>query len=744
MTRTPSRTRLSVFAAAVLAAAALAQGTTALAAPTPAGQLTDVRTDGQAGAAVDAGSAIVRLSDEPLATATATAPKNGKKLDFTSPAVKSERARLAAARNTYKQWLKTNAPQARVTGEYDVALNALAVRLNGTALSLLRTGPGAVSAASQGTYVATAASQGSDVATPADPDLTLIHAEDAWLFNGSGGALNAGRGVKVGIVDSGIDQTHPCFADAGYPAATQLGDRRYTNNKVIVARVFSNKAANRGFTAEAVQDHGTHVAGTVACNYHTPASVSGADIPYDPSGVAPAALLGNYNVFPGDIAGARSEDILNALQAAAEDGMDVINMSLGGGAAGIQDLLTLAVDNLDRANIVVAVSAGNEGPNHFTIGSPGSAERALTAGASSVGHFVGLPITSGAATLATGAVGDFPVPSSNLTADMTKSAGSPLGTGCADGSYSGANNKIALVFRGGCTFGTKVAVAEKAGAIATIVVNNVGGDPIAMGADDTRPSTIPAVQVGLGALSAMLAKVGQSVTIGSKVAYVDSGNDNIMAAFSSQGPVDVSYRVKPDVTAPGVNVLSSIPQSFCNPLPTEGCWAFFQGTSMSSPHLAGMSAVVRGQHGTWSAEQVRSAITNTADRGQLTAYDEVSVLERDPLTTGSGLADLLAAVDAKVAVSPVSTSFGSVPRLNGSLQSRSVTLTNIGSAALTLPVSVTGSAAFTVSPSSVSLAAGASAAVTVRFAPAKSVPGDNSAVLRLGSSAHSVLYAFTK
>ena len=734
MTRTPSRTRLSVFAAAVLAAAALAQGPPARAAPTPAGQLTDVRTDGQAGAAVDAGSAIVRLSDEPLATATATAPKNGKKLDFTSTAVKNERARLAELRNTYKQWLKTNAPQARVTGEYDVALNALAVRLNGTALSLLRTGPGAVSAASQGTYVATAV----------DPDLALIRAETAWSANGSSGASSAGRGVKVGIVDSGIDQTHPCFADAGYPAATQLGDRRYTNNKVIVARVFSNKAANRGFTAEAVQDHGTHVAGTVACNYHTPASVSGADIPYDPSGVAPAALLGNYNVFPGDITGARSEDILNALQAAAEDGMDVINMSLGGGAAGIQDLLTLAVDNLDRANIVVSVSAGNEGPGHFTIGSPGSAERALTAGASSVGHFVGLPITSGAANLATGAVGDFPVPSSNLTADMTKSAGSPLGTGCADGSYSGANNKIALVFRGGCTFGTKVALAEKAGAIATIVVNNVGGDPIAMGADDTRPSTIPAVQVGLGALSAMLAKVGQSVTIGSKVAYVDSGNDNIMAAFSSQGPVDVSYRVKPDVTAPGVNVLSSIPQSFCNPLPTEGCWAFFQGTSMSSPHLAGMSAVVRGQHGTWSAEQVRSAITNTADRGQLTAYDEVSVLERDPLTTGSGLADLLAAVDAKVAVSPVSTSFGSVPLRNGSLQSRSVTLTNIGSTALTLPVSVTGSAAFTVSPSSVSLAAGASAAVTVRFAPAKSVPGDNSAVLRLGSSAHSVLYAFTK
>lgn len=739
MTRTPSptrlsRSRLSLFAAAVLATAALAQGTTALAAPNSAGSLTDVRTDGPAGGGVDASSAIVRLSGAPLATATATAPKNGKKIDFTSTAVKSERARLAEARNAYKQWLKTNAPKARVTGEYDVAINALAVRLNGTPLSLLRSGPGAVSATSQGTYVATAA----------DPDLALINAEAAWSANGSGGSSDAGRGVKVGIVDTGIDQTHPCFSDAGYPAVTQSGDRRFTNNKVVVAKVFANKAANLGFTAEAVQDHGTHVAGTVACNFRTPASVSGADIPYDPSGVAPAALLGNYNVFPGDIESARSEDILNALQAAAEDDMDVINMSLGGGASGIQDLLTEAVDNLDRANIVVAVSAGNEGPGHFTIGSPGSAERALTAGASTVGHFVGLPVTSGATTLATAAVGDFPVPSSNLTAVLTKSAGTPLGTGCTDGSYTAANGKIALVSRGACTFGTKVALAEKAGAIATIVVNNIGGDPIAMGADETMPSTIPAVQVGLGTREALLAKVGESVTIGSTTTYVDSGNDNIMAAFSSQGPVDVSYRVKPDVTAPGVNVLSSIPQHLCDPLPAEGCWAFFQGTSMSSPHLAGMSAVVRGQHVAWTAEQIRSAITNTADRDELTAYDDVTALETDPLVTGAGLADLLAAVKAKVAVSPVSTSFGAVPLRNGSAQTRSVTVTNTGATAMTLPVSVTGSAAFTVSPSSVSLAPGASVAVTVRFAPAKAVPGDNSAVLRLGSSAHSVLYAFTK
>src|SRR5439155_26904358 len=128
-----------------------------------------------------------------------------------------------------------------------------------------------------------------------DPDLSIIHAQEAWAQGG--GPANAGAGVKVAIVDTGIDFTHPCFSDAGYPAQNQLGDHRFTNNKVIAAKVFNNNGVSRGYTAEAIQSHGTHVSGTVACNLDTPATVSGVDIPYGVSGVAPRALLGNYNVF---------------------------------------------------------------------------------------------------------------------------------------------------------------------------------------------------------------------------------------------------------------------------------------------------------------------------------------------------------------------------------------------------------------------------------------------------------------
>ena len=362
MTRPSKRRLLATLAAGSALAFAATGGFSAQAASGHGG--VDPNTDApRASTGVDQASAIVELSMAPLATNPRTAPGNGKQIDFRSAQVKNERAKLAAQRNAFKRWLRANAPDAKVTSEYDVAVNAVAVRLNGTSLSLLRSAPNVVSASYEGLYTPTA--------DDTDPDLSLIKALTAWDNTQVGGAKQAGAGVQVGIVDTGIDTTHPCFGDTNFPTTTQLGDHRFTNNKVIVAKVFANKAANLGYSAEAVQDHGTHVAGTVACDYQTPASVAGVPIPYAPSGVAPGAQLGSYNVFPGDITNARSEDILNALQAAAEDGMDVINMSLGGGASGIQDLLTMAVDNLDRANIVVAVSAGNDGPGHYTVGLPG-------------------------------------------------------------------------------------------------------------------------------------------------------------------------------------------------------------------------------------------------------------------------------------------------------------------------------------------------------------------------------------
>lgn len=692
-------------------------------------------------ATVDKARALVVLAAGPLSTSPRTRPAHGKKIDFSSSAVKSQIALIKSQRNAFKSWLHDNAPKARVTGAYDISLNALAVRLNGTPLTKVASAPGVKTAQYEGLYQPDDAN---------DPDLSIISAQQAWASASVGGAANAGRGVKVAIVDTGIDITHPCFDDAGYAAHRQLGDSRFTNNKVIVAKVFYNKAAVKGFTAEAVQEHGTHVAGTVACDLNTPVNVDGVPVPYDMSGVAPHALLGNYNVFPGDVDNARSEDILNALESAYADGFDVANMSLGGNSHGYQDLLTMAVDNLDRANMVVAVAAGNSGPGHYTVESPGSAQRALTAGASTVGHFIGAPFT--APGISTGlATGDFNTVTHNLTAPLGVVSGSVggLDTACTALPAGSLTGKIGVVSRGTCTFSTKIRNAQAAGAIAAIVVNNVAGDPTAMASDGTaNQPTIPAYMAGLAVRAQLVADNGASGTIGATLSYIRSGNDDIMAGFSSQGPTDVDYRVKPDVVAPGVNVLSSIPHQFCDNPP---CFAFFQGTSMATPHLAGSAAVVRGAHQGWSAAQVRSAVVNTADWGVLTDYQTGTHVVTDVNIVGAGRENLNSAVHAKVGLNPVSTSFGAVPSGSGQTRSAQVTLTNLTDSAksVTLSIgSVQGSGVtFSLSINSVTLAADGSATVTVAMHAAKGASaGDHQALLHVSASgsevAHAALYTF--
>jgi minor extracellular serine protease Vpr len=683
------------------------------------------RNDSQtARATQDTGYAIVQLTAEPLSTYVRTKPARGKKIDFSSGTVKAYRALLSQARNDYKAWLRANAPQASITGEFDISLNAVSVKLNGATLAQVSATAMVRSAQYEGLYY--------PASTTTDPDLALINAEQAWTV--SGGVASAGAGVKVAIVDSGVDATHPCFDDAGYPRENRLGDARYTNNKVIAARVFNNRLNQSGFDAKAVGEHGTHVAGTVACNYQTPASVSGVAIPYGMSGVAPKALLGNYNVFPGTVESARSEDILNALEAAYADGMDVANMSLGGGSHGIQDLLTVAVDNLDRANMVVAISNGNEGPGYFTVGSPGMAARALTAGASTVPHYIGAPVTVGGGTHGA-ASGDFATVSANLTAPLSVVTGTVngLNNACAALPAGSLSGSIALISRGTCAFSVKIRNAQTAGAVAVLVANNVAGDPTAMGSDGTaNQPTVPAYMVALNDGQTLKGMNGTSATIGATLSYILSANANIMAGFSSQGPTDVDFRVKPDVVAPGVNVMSSIPTYMCR---GEPCFAFLSGTSMASPHLAGSAAVLRQQHPDWTAADVRSAVVNTATSGVLKDYSKAQPVA-DVNIVGAGLANLLAATQAKVSLDPVSLSFGAVPSGSGQSRTQTLTLTNLGSdqqsftlAVGTQPAGVT----YRVSPSSVSLSPGGSATVTVTMQAAVGATGHRQAHLEISA-----------
>jgi len=688
------------------------------------------------------GYALVIFSQPPLADwPNAARNKNGK-LDFTAGANGQYQASLAHARNDFRQWLRSTGLLAQVIREYDTVLNGVAVQLNGASLDSLKAGPGVSLVEPSLTYAPTM-----------NRSVGVINAPAAWAA--VGGVAHAGAGIKIGVLDTGIDQTHPFLTDntltppAGFPKFDP-GNQQFTSKKVIVARVyFTGKPGS--FTARALQDHGTHVSGTIAGVNGTTAPANGKfPTVTGLSGVAPKAFLGNYNVFPGQTANATSHDIAQAIEDAVKDGMDVINMSLGGGINGFQDQLTVASNRAANAGVVVAIAAGNSGPGVNTVESPGSAADAITACASTNNHFFGIPVIVAATTFGA-AVGDFNAFNPAVTAQLanwngtaaTAAAGAATQacTPVPAGTHTG---KIVVIDRGTCTFSTKIRNAQDAGAVAVLVANNVFGDPTAMGQDGTaNQPTIPAYMVSRIDGVTLAGFNAASTTIGATLTYLQTGNDDFMAGFSSQGPTDVDFRVKPDVVAPGVSVLSSIPHQFCDLPP---CFAFFQGTSMATPHLAGSAAVVIGAHPAWAAWQVRSAVVNTADVGVLksaTTGNPVSNVN----VIGSGRENLLSAVTAGAGLDPVSVSFGAVPSGSGQSLTFDVTVTNLGTAAATFPVSVGaggGGVAYSVSPISVSLAPGAWTVVTVTMNAAKgAVPGNHQATLTVGSS-HGAVYTFIK
>jgi minor extracellular serine protease Vpr len=572
-------------------------------------------------ATIDTTSAIVQLKSDPVSTYLGTKPPRGQKINFNSTTVQSYRAHLAAERNDFRDWLRTNAPKVVITSQYDISLNAVAVQLNGTSLDTIAAAPMVQQVQYNALY---------------HPDLSqsykVINASGAWS-SAAGGRPNAGAGIKIGDIDTGIDQNHPFFDATGfsYPAGfpkcdaadstthTPDKDCKYVTAKVIVAKVFFNKANVQGLDAQAIQDHGTHTAGIAAGVTGKTALVNGVSIS-DLSGIAPGAWLGNYNVFPGGVLNARSEDILNAVDAAIADGMDVLNLSLGGtpgkgrsntlgSAAGI-DVLSIGLDNAVDAGVVVAVAAGNSGPGAETVESPGRAPKVITAGASTNQHFIGEPFTypSGGSTTIGAAVGDFPaLPTTSHSLFDTGN------TACASVSSS-ASGLLAIVNRGTCTFSTKVRNAIAAGAVGVVVVNNVAGDPTAMAKDGLGGDNLPAVMIGLKEGAALRTSAPTTASAVATLGEFITANKDILAGFSSQGPTSPDLLIKPDATSVGVNLLSSITcvgkTITCG---GEGSWAFFSGTSMATPHLAGSSAVLLQLHPGWSPDQVKSALANTAD-----------------------------------------------------------------------------------------------------------------------------------
>jgi len=413
------------------------------------------------------------------------------------------------------------------------------------------------------------------------------------------------------------------------------------NNKLIGARWYIDGALATGPIDEDeirsprdADGHGTHTATTAAGN-RTNASIFGTVIG-DIEGMAPRARVAVYKACwlrPGDTrASCNTSDLANAIDAAVADGVDVINYSVGSSLARTTAPDDLALLAAAKAGVLAVVAAGNEGPNNGTIGSPAGSPAVVTVAASTrdgSSNVEALEITAPPSVAARYAAKEAlftpplenvdPIESTLVLAD-DGDATLPSGrTGSeADGCQPLVNGddvdgKVVLLQRTGCRFDEMVKNAADAGAIAAVVYN-IAGDPIVMHGESGL-SDIPALMMGQADASLLLAEfdAGNEVEIvldkGLLLTTNDTGNE--MATFSARGPAPIPDILKPDVTAPGVNILAGFSPDSAYSMPGEN-FAYLSGTSMATPHVAGVAALLIQAHPDWSPAALKSALMTTA------------------------------------------------------------------------------------------------------------------------------------
>jgi subtilisin family serine protease len=543
---------------------------------------------------------------------------------------------------------------------------------------------------------------------------------------------------------------------------------------VIVARVFPgplrDTSSNKAFDPS--EPHGTHVSGIAAGDEGTTAP-AGPDHPATANlaGVAPRAWIGNYRVFtvPTPIGHeANTPEIVQAFEAAVSDGMNVINFSGGGPETDpANDAMNEAVHNAALAGVVPVIAAGNDRDDFGlgSAGSPGTAPDAISVAAVSNSHVFApaLSVVGGPASLGAVPIQAFKPPTAWAAADQTLvdvasvvgTDGKPVDpylcgpTAEADTAVGtlpkdSLTGKIVLVRRGICSFVSKAERAVIGGAEGIVLTDNRAGEanPIPV------PLPIPGGMIsdldGAQLRAFIGANGGQAkVRVSTGVREIQTNRSGVITSFSSAGPTDFEHRLKPDISAPGLDVLSSTPPSKSNPSP----FSVYAGTSMAAPHVAGAAALLLQRHPGWSSWQVKSALMSTAGPAW---GDSARTQEASVLLEGAGLANALAADDPKVFTDPQSLSFERVDVSTGAQRaSLLLTVTDAGDGAGTWNVSVAPQAAtagVTIDvPGQLSVTPGGDVAVPVVVrAAAGATTGENSGfvVLSSGGVQRRVPYSF--
>jgi len=583
---------------------------------------------------------------------------------------------------------------------FDTLWNGFSVQASRSEISKIRSLPGVVSV--RPVNVIPAPPKGGT----ASPDLfTALNMTGAATVQSELGFT--GKGVKVAVVDTGIDIDHPAFGGDGvanhpsplFPSARVpygydfVGDA-YNADPTSPSY---NPVPHPGPNPDDCAGHGTHVAGIVGAN--------------DPTnglkGVAPDVTFGAYRVFGCE--GSTSDDIIiAAMERAYKDGMQVLNMSLGSPFDWPQSPTAVAASRLVEKGMVVVASIGNSGANGlYSAGSPGLGEKVIGV-ASYDNTDVYLPyLTVNGRNIGYITMTYSPNPPTSGSFEVTS-----VGLACSALAAGSLSGKVALATRGTCAFAVKATNAINAGAKAVLISNNVAGvfnGTLGAPLDGVTPV------VGISLADGNFIRTQQApinMTWTANKGSFPSPTGGLISSFSSYG-LSPDLALKPDIGAPGGNIYSSYPLEL-------GRYASLSGTSMSSPHVAGAAALFLQAHPATKATDMRTYLQNSAvpknwqgDPG-LGFLDQVS-------RQGAGMLQIDKAILATAGVTPGKLALG---ESQSGPATRTLTITNGGSSPVTYTLSSVEalSVANTFSP-----AAYGSDATVAFSAPTVTVPPGKSA-----------------
>lgn len=425
-----------------------------------------------------------------------------------------------------------------------------------------------------------------------------------------------GRDVRVAVIDTGIDYTHPDLVanyKGGYDVVDLDDDPMETTPKEGIPT-----------------SHGTHVAGIIAANGEL-------------KGVAPDANLYAYRALGSGGMGT-SIQVIAALEEAVKAHADIINLSLGNSVNGPDYPTSRAVDEAVKRGAIVVIANGNEGPKQWTVGSPATAFNAISVGA--LKHSEKVPYLYDPVQRKRI---DIPLMGGSVAWELEKDY--QLVDSTDKKTWRGS---IVLLERDKQSFYVLAKEAEEKGAVAVIFYNNEKGSFRGMLESEEGDLTIPVASMSKeGGLWLQKHIVANSRYV--KTEYEQT--EPTIAPFSSRGPVTLNWAIKPDIIAPGTNILSTVP----------GGYQALNGTSMAAPHVTGVIALLKEAYPNWSNEKIIGAVKTSALRLSSQKGKPLA-----PIIQGMGAIQPEAALNAETIIYQPLLAFG---KITGSNETKEVSIT---------------------------------------------------------------------